>query len=75
LSSLLIAAIRLIGRRLQLAAMSVAVAVVQAETAGLAAIVSGGRSLQPNDDALLRAVSPMLDSLYASYGQSAEQRR
>jgi hypothetical protein len=40
------------------------------EAAGFEAIVSGARALQPNDDALLRAVSSMLDSLYASYGDS-----
>lgn len=38
-----------------------------AEAAGLAAIVSGARSLQPDDDALLLSVSPVLDSLYHTY--------
>jgi hypothetical protein len=37
------------------------------EAAGFAAIVSGARTLQPNDDALLKHVSPILDSLYHSY--------
>jgi hypothetical protein len=38
-----------------------------AEAPGLAAIVSGARSLQPDDDALLLAVTPALDSLYHAY--------
>jgi hypothetical protein len=37
------------------------------EAQGLAAIVSGARSLQPNDDALLQSVTPALDSLYQTY--------
>jgi hypothetical protein len=37
------------------------------EAAGLAAIISGARSLQANDDALLRTVTPALDSLYHTY--------
>jgi hypothetical protein len=37
------------------------------EAPGLAAIVSGARALQPNDDALLGQVSPVLDSLYRAY--------
>jgi hypothetical protein len=37
------------------------------EAAGFAAIVSGTRTLQPDDDALLKQVSPVLDSLYESY--------
>lgn len=44
-----------------------------AEAAGLAAIVSGIRSLQVNDDALLKHVSPMLDGLYQSYAASEQQ--
>jgi hypothetical protein len=40
------------------------------EAAGFAAIVSGIRTLQPGDDALLKHVSPILDSLYHSYGNS-----
>src|SRR5882762_1472257 len=39
-----------------------------AEAPGLAAIVSGARSLQPDDDALLLSVTPALDSLYHTYG-------
>jgi hypothetical protein len=37
------------------------------EAPGLAAIVSGARALQPNDDALLGQVSPVFDSLYRAY--------
>jgi len=37
------------------------------EAAGLAAIVTGARTLQHNDTALLGAVTPVLDSLYANY--------
>jgi len=40
------------------------------EAAGFAAIVSGTRTLQPDDDALLRQVSPVLDGLYESYSSS-----
>jgi hypothetical protein len=38
-----------------------------AEAAGLAAIVSGARALQADDDALLLSVTPALDSLYHTY--------
>jgi hypothetical protein len=38
-----------------------------AEAPGLAAIVAGARARQPDDDALLRALTPVLDSLYASF--------
>jgi hypothetical protein len=38
-----------------------------AEAPGLAAIVSGARSLQPDDDALLLSVTAALDSLYHAY--------
>jgi len=43
------------------------------EAAGFAAIVSGRRTLQPNDDGLLKHVSPVLDSLYASYVSSERE--
>jgi len=43
------------------------------EAAGFAAIVSGARTLQPHDDALLKHVSPILDSLYHSYGNSKRE--
>ena len=42
------------------------------EAAGFAAIVSGSRTLRPNDDALLKRVSPVLDSLYRSYASVDE---
>jgi hypothetical protein len=42
------------------------------EAAGLSAIVSGARALQPNDDALLRQVTPVLDSLYHAYANPVE---
>jgi hypothetical protein len=38
-----------------------------AEAPGLAAIVSGARTLGPDDDALLRAITPALNGLYQSY--------
>ena len=38
-----------------------------AEAAGFATIMAGARTLQPDDDALLKAMSPVLDSLYAGY--------
>jgi hypothetical protein len=38
-----------------------------AEGPGFATIVAGARALQPDDDALLKAVTPVLDSLYAGY--------
>lgn len=37
------------------------------EAAGLAAIVTGARTQQPDDTALLQIVTPLLDSLYAAY--------
>ena len=43
------------------------------EAAGFAAIVAGARTLQPGDDALLKHVSPMLDSLYHSYASSENE--
>jgi hypothetical protein len=38
-----------------------------AEGAGFATIMAGARALQKDDDALLRAITPVLDSLYAAY--------
>jgi len=38
-----------------------------AEAAGFVAILTGARELQPDDDALLNAMTAVLDSLYASY--------
>jgi hypothetical protein len=41
-----------------------------AEGPGFATIMAGARSIQPNDDALLKAMTPVLDSLYAGYGDT-----
>ena len=38
-----------------------------AEGAGFATIMAGARALQGDDDALLKAMTPVLDSLYAGY--------
>ncbi len=38
-----------------------------AEGPGLTTIMTGARSLQPDDDALLKAMIPVFDSLYAGY--------
>jgi len=38
-----------------------------AEGPGFATIMAGARSQQPNDDALLEAMTPVLDGLYAGY--------
>ena len=38
-----------------------------AEGPGFAAVMAGARALQPDDDALLQAMTPVLDSLYKSY--------
>jgi hypothetical protein len=43
-----------------------------AEAAGLAAIVSGTRTLHANDDALLKYLTPVLNSLYQSYATSEQ---
>jgi hypothetical protein len=43
-----------------------------AEAPGLAAIVSGARALQPNDDQLLLSVTPAIDSLYHTYRTEEE---
>ena len=45
------------------------------EAAGFAAIVSGTRALQPDDDALLKQVSPVLDGLYETYLNSENDGR
>jgi len=41
-----------------------------AEAAGFATIMAGARSLQQNDDELLKAMTPVLDSLYAGYAEA-----
>jgi hypothetical protein len=38
-----------------------------AEGPGFATIMAGARKLQPDDDALLEAMTPVIDSLYAEY--------
>jgi len=38
-----------------------------AEGPGLSTILAGARTLQPDDDALLKSIAPVLDSLYAGY--------
>jgi hypothetical protein len=44
-----------------------------AEGPGFATIMAGARALQPNDDALLKAMTPVLDSLYAGYASTEAQ--
>jgi hypothetical protein len=49
-----------------------------AEGPGFATIMAGARSVQPDDDALLKAMTPVLDSLYAGYAdpyRKDEERR
>jgi len=41
-----------------------------AEGPGFATIMAGARYLQPDDDALLKAITPVLDSLYAGYADA-----
>lgn len=38
------------------------------EAPGFAAILTGARASEPNDDALIKAVFPVIDHLYAAYG-------
>jgi len=45
-----------------------------AEAAGFATIMAGARSLQQNDDELLRAMTPVLDSLYAGYADASRKK-
>jgi hypothetical protein len=44
-----------------------------AEGPGFASIMAGARKLQPDDDALLKAMTPVLDSLYAEYGSAGRK--
>jgi hypothetical protein len=46
-----------------------------AEGPGLSTIMAGARTLQPDDDALLKAITPVLDSLYAGYTSRGDQQR
>jgi hypothetical protein len=41
-----------------------------AEGPGFAAVMAGARALQPDDDALLEAMTPVLDSLYKTYSSA-----
>ena len=43
------------------------------EGPGFAAIMAGARSLQQDDDALLKAITPVLDSLYAGYADAGRK--
>ena len=43
------------------------------EAAGFASIMAGARSLQPDDDALLTVMTPVLDSLHAAYSHGPEE--
>ena len=43
-----------------------------AEAAGFATIMAGARRLQADDDALLNAITPVLDSLYAGYADATK---
>ena len=45
-----------------------------AEGPGFATIMAGARSVQPDDDALLKAMTPVLDSLYAGYADPNRNR-
>jgi hypothetical protein len=44
------------------------------EADGFAAIVSGARSLHLDDDALLKSVTPVIDSLYRSFSSSEQHQ-
>lgn len=46
-----------------------------AEGPGFSAIVAGARALQKDDDALLKVIEPVLDSLYATYSTRTESPR
>jgi hypothetical protein len=43
-----------------------------AEAAGFATIMAGARALQENDDTLLKAMTPVLDNLYAGYAAASK---
>ena len=44
-----------------------------AEGPGFATIMAGARSLEQDDDALLKTMTPVLDSLYAGYASADKQ--
>lgn len=41
-----------------------------AEDPGFAAVMAGARDLQPDDDAVLEAMTPVIDSLYKAYSST-----
>jgi hypothetical protein len=43
-----------------------------AEAAGFTSIMAGARELQPDDNALLKTMTPVLDNLYAAYARPRE---
>jgi hypothetical protein len=45
-----------------------------AEGPGLTTIMAGARALQKDDDALLTAMTPVLDSLYAGYASASAKK-
>jgi hypothetical protein len=45
-----------------------------AEAAGFATIMAGARSLQRDDDDLLKAITPVLDSMYAGYADANRKK-
>lgn len=45
------------------------------EAAGFAAILTGARAQHPDDDKLLRAMTPVLDALHASFGNTPGAKR
>jgi hypothetical protein len=46
-----------------------------AEGPGFATIMAGARKLRSDDDSLLKAMTPVLDSLYAEYADAEKKRR
>jgi len=46
-----------------------------AEASGFEAVLTGARTRMPDDDALLRDMSPVLDSLYTHYGSASRRKR
>jgi len=46
-----------------------------AEASGFEAVLTGARTRMPDDDALLQAMGPVLDSLYTHYGSASRRKR
>lgn len=46
-----------------------------AEASGFEAVLTGARTRMPDDDALLREMGPVLDSLYTHYGSASRRKR